>query len=662
MNIKQILLTLLICTSILPTGKLVMDYADPEERLPIIIMFKEKPDVDLIKVHGGQIKHIFSLIPAIVAILPSKSLARIRNEKGVLYVEEDQQVRALAQTMPWGVDRIDADVVHSFPKRGSGVHVAILDSGIDYLHPDLASAYYGGYDFVNDDSDPRDDEGHGTHVAGIIAAEDNNIGVIGVAPEAHLFALKVLNKHGTGLVSDVIAGMEWSVNNGMQIISMSLGSDSYSAALEQACDSAYSAGLILVAAAGNDGDTDPDNDVDYPARYASVIAVASTDSTDTRAPSSSDGPEVELAAPGVSILSTYVVGNNHVYAYASGTSMACPHVAGVAALVIASPADPNYDTDGDGVWDNNEVRMKIQDTAEDLGPTGRDNEYGYGLVDAGFACAKLQTTLAVDTAPRIINKLGTANTTISGYLTTYGTGVEGASINLQYAITSSEYGAPSGGAWNILATVQTSTDGLHEYAWDPSDSIDDGFYCVRAEFGEDANYTSSSSQTGTESIPNLQIISEYYLDVNISDGWNLIGVPFNLREQSIESVFAGNLTYVDAVYGYENGVWSYWFPVSSTLTEFECGRGYWVLANADFTVTLTGSLGDAPLLVDGWNLLAVNVTDPVSTVEYLTGTNWSIVYGYDAETETWSYYINGVGGPLDTLRPGEGYWVLVETI
>jgi len=148
--------------------------------------------------------------------------------------------------------------------------------------------------------------------------------------------------------------------------------------------------------------------------------------------------------------------------------------------------------------------------------------------------------------------------------------------------------------------------------------------------------------------------------VELLEGWNLIGVPFELQDPLIESIFDVNLTYVDAIYGYAEGVWTYWFPVSSTLDEFECGKGYWVLANDDFTTTLTGTPGDASFLVEDWNLVGVNSTEPVPTEDYLAGTNWSVVYGYDAQTETWSYYINSVGGPLDTLKPGEGYWILIE--
>jgi subtilisin/minor extracellular protease Epr len=163
----------------------------------------------------------------------------------------------------------------------------------------------GGIDYVNDDDDPMDDQGHGTHCAGIVAAVDNGIGVIGAAPEASLYGVKILNSEGQGSYSDIIAGIEWSVNNDMQVISMSISGDSYSQALQDACDAANNSGVVLVAAAGNNGNPwmPPGgwDNVGYPAKYESVIAVAATDSMDERPYWSSTGATVELAAPGVQI-------------------------------------------------------------------------------------------------------------------------------------------------------------------------------------------------------------------------------------------------------------------------------------------------------------------------------------------------------------------------
>jgi subtilisin family serine protease len=284
--------------------------------------------------------------------------------------------------MPWGVDQIDADLAWGV-STGIDIKVAILDTGIDQDHPDLVANIKGGWNFVviRGTIDPNkwdDDNGHGTHVAGIVAAVDNEIGVIGVAPGASLYGVKVLNKQGMGYVSDVILGIEWAITNGMDVINMSLGSSSDVQSLHDACDTAYATGIVLVAAAGNSGDTNPDNDVLYPARYSSVVAVAATDKTNTRASWSSDGPEVELAAPGVSIYSTYKGGG---FATLSGTSMACPHVSGTVALILED--NPTLTPDA--------VRATLRTTADDLTPTGVDNFTGYGLVDAEESATGIQT-------------------------------------------------------------------------------------------------------------------------------------------------------------------------------------------------------------------------------------------------------------------------------
>ncbi|MEA2053325.1 MAG: S8 family serine peptidase [Euryarchaeota archaeon] len=343
---------------------------------PVIIGFENTPgpaDEAMVRGHGGDIKYSYTIINAIAAKLPEPAIENILKTPRVTYVEMDGEVHTLDAELDnsWGVKRIGAGNVHDGGNKGAGVKVAIIDTGIDYDHPDL-DANFGtllGYDFANDDSEPMDDNGHGTHCAGIVAAEDNGEGVVGVAPGAHLYAVKVLDGSGSGYESDVIAGIQWSKTNNMDVISMSLGSDFGSISLKKACDNAYSSGVLLVAAAGNDGySSGKGNTVDYPARYSSVIAVAATDSNDIRARWSSTGPDVELAAPGVSIYSTYLGGG---YATMSGTSMACPHVAGTAALVIAA---------GKG-----DVRQYLQDTADDLGAAGKDNLYGYGLVDADEA-------------------------------------------------------------------------------------------------------------------------------------------------------------------------------------------------------------------------------------------------------------------------------------
>ena len=349
--------------------------------VPVIIGFKDKAHPEIVQPYG-KVTQSYKYVPAVAADLPEQAIENLKKNNKIAYVEPDYEVNALGETVPWGITKIGAPLVHTNGNKGTGINVAIIDTGINYNHPDLRDNYKGGYDFVNDDVDPLDDNGHGTHCAGIIAAADNDIGVIGVAPEANLYSLKMLDSKGSGYISDLIAAIEWAIetrkdadtSNDIQIVSMSLGSNSGVTALETACSQAYDSGILLVAAAGNDGNRRGTGDsVDYPGAYSSVIAVAATDSKDKRASFSSTGPAVELAAPGVNILSTYQDGLTSL----SGTSMACPHVAGTAALVLA--ANPSFT--------NGNIRNRLAKTATDLGTRGRDKLYGYGLVNAKAAAA-----------------------------------------------------------------------------------------------------------------------------------------------------------------------------------------------------------------------------------------------------------------------------------
>lgn len=267
----------------------------------------------------------------------------------------------------WGPQRIHCEQAWDYQQGSSSVKIAILDTGVDYNHEDIAGNYVsGGYDWINSDSNPMDDNDHGTHCAGIAAAVmDNNKGIAGVA-QVSIMAEKVLNSGGSGSSSQVASGITHAADNGADVISMSLSSTSPSSTIENACYYAYNnKDVVIVAAAGNDGKYG----VNYPAGFDTVIAVGATDNTDQRCDFSNYGEGLELVAPGKRILST-IIGDD--YNYLTGTSMATPHVAGVAALARSSYPNENNE------W----IRQKMVDTAEDLGPTGWDEDFGYGLVDA----------------------------------------------------------------------------------------------------------------------------------------------------------------------------------------------------------------------------------------------------------------------------------------
>jgi subtilisin family serine protease len=249
------------------------------------------------------------------------------------------------------------------------VRVAVIDTGIDTRHPDLAGKVDGGYNAITDSEAPDsyiDDNGHGTHVSGTIAAIRGGK-VVGVAPKARLYAVKVLDADGSGNLSDVIKGIIWCANNGIQVANMSLGSPEPSDTMEQALRYAEARNVIVVAAAGNSGGA-----VGYPGAYPETIAVSASDWNDQIAYFSSRGPEVKFIAPGVNVVSTFMGGD---YLSLSGTSMATPHVTGLAALAVSQGYRGLEGPDG--------VLAALKRAAKPL-PGLDPVMQGFGMIDAGL--------------------------------------------------------------------------------------------------------------------------------------------------------------------------------------------------------------------------------------------------------------------------------------
>lgn len=292
-------------------------------------------------------------VNAAVVLADSVNEQALQHDPRVLRIEDDpiatiqlyrrptRRARTLsAETLPWGVQSIKADrvwdrngdqTIDAGADAGQGVKVAVVDTGIDLAHPDLAANIAGGYNAIDPAQSPQDDNGHGTHVAGIIAAAANGAGVIGAAPRVSLYAVKVLGSDGSGYYSDIIEGVQWCIDNGIQVINVSLGGYQNVRALHDVIAEAARRGIVITAAAGNDGPAD--NSVEYPAKYPEVIAVAAYDTSRAITDYSSRGPEIVVAAPGDDILSTFPGG---AYQTFSGTSMAAPHASAAAALVIAA--------------------------------------------------------------------------------------------------------------------------------------------------------------------------------------------------------------------------------------------------------------------------------------------------------------------------------------
>lgn len=241
--LKRIVVSFLLACIILTLTVPISAYGSNHyERKIILFDNNTKPEAQdaLIGKYGYRLKHLH-LINATVALLTSEAQKALAKNPGVIGIENDGKVTASSskavtkstQILPWGISRINADLAWKV-SVGSGVKVAVIDTGIDLFHPDLAPNIKGGFNTINHKASFTDDNGHGTHVAGTIAAADNDIGVIGVAPKADLYAVKVLDKTGTGRISDVIEGIQWSVDNHMQVVNMSFGTTSYSRALDNA--------------------------------------------------------------------------------------------------------------------------------------------------------------------------------------------------------------------------------------------------------------------------------------------------------------------------------------------------------------------------------------------------------------------------------------------
>lgn len=302
----------------------------------------------------------------------------------------------------WAHPIIQSPDTWSVTTGSNAIVIAIIDTGVDLNHPDLAGKLVAGYDFVDGDAIPSDENGHGTHVAGIAAAVTNNgVGVTGMSWGARIMPVRVLNNQGSGTTAKVAEGIHWAYQNGADIINLSLGGKDYSQAMQEAINAAHAAGSLVIAAMGNCryastacGSTD--NPIQYPAANNNVMAVAATNRNDSYAYYSQYGAHCDVAAPGgdmrvqrsngiYSTMPTYAVymttsyNYTNNYDYLQGTSQATPHVSGLAALIWSlNPA-----------LTPNEVQSVIEQTADDLGAAGKDNDYGWGRINAYRAVTSL---------------------------------------------------------------------------------------------------------------------------------------------------------------------------------------------------------------------------------------------------------------------------------
>ena len=362
------------------------------------------------KVNGNYLRNLYASevqVWQVPAGSEQNAIQTLANEPAIAYAEPNYYYQTI-DTLPatpqnspndpsfggqWSHSRINSTAGWDLTTGSSDTIIAIIDTGIDQGHPDLASKLVAGYDFISNDSDPSDTNGHGTHVAGIATAITNNgVGIAGVNWLARIMAVRVLNGSGSGTTETVTNGIIWAYSHGAKILNLSLGGTGYSQTMQDAVNAAHANGSLVVAAMGNcrtgNGGCSPNATV-YPAAFNNVMAVAATNPSDSYAYYSQYGNHCDISAPGgemysyhdsngiYSTMPTYDVyltteySYNNNYDQLQGTSQATPHVAGLAGLVWAM--NPALTPD--------QVQTAIQDGADDLGAAGWDPTYGHGRIN-----------------------------------------------------------------------------------------------------------------------------------------------------------------------------------------------------------------------------------------------------------------------------------------
>jgi subtilisin family serine protease len=330
-------------------------------------------------VQRRALRHGNVRVVAVAEAQAEAALAAWRNDPDIQFAERDYLAEAaflpndpaVVSGEAWHLDRIQAEPAWTFTPGRTNIVVAVLDSGINPAHPDLAGQILAGYDFVNNDGDPADDFGHGTAVAGtVVAAGNNNVGVAGVAFGCRVLPVKVIDASGFATYSCLAQGIHYAVDQGARVINISIVGDDPSDTLQEAIDYAWSHNVVVVAAAGNHADALPR----YPAACDHVLGVSATEPDDSLAGFSSYGGAVTLAAPGDNIWTTQNHADN-LYGPWRGTSFASPVAAGVAALVASE--NPSLS--------NTRIAAILEQTADDLGAAGRDPLFGFGRVNAASA-------------------------------------------------------------------------------------------------------------------------------------------------------------------------------------------------------------------------------------------------------------------------------------
>ncbi|WP_417441479.1 S8 family serine peptidase [Idiomarina sp.] len=518
---------------------------------------------NVVKKAGGKIKVSMRNNLAVAAELSPKQRKRLEKNPNIEYIEIDHKRRFMAQDVPYGIGQVQANLVDDSVAAASagGKKICVIDSGLELPHEDMGTQ--GGTITGTNDSGTGNwyDNGgpHGTHVAGTIAALDNSFGVRGViGSDPNLHIVKVFNSNGWGYSSSLVSAIETCADNGADVVNMSLGGAGSNQTEANAMQNLYNQGVLLVAAAGNDGSafssTDP---MSYPASYNAVVSVAAVDSSKQLADFSQKNSQVEIAGPGVDVLSTYPEGTGQQgnYGTMSGTSMASPHVAGVAALVWSH--HPTCSAQ--------EIRSVLNTTAQDLGPTGRDVQFGYGLAQTKDAvdyidangCDGSGDGGGGDPEPPTDNEL-TNGQTVSNLSATTGDAV-------YYTLD-----VPAG-ATDLSFSINGGSGDADLYVRFGAQPTTSSYDCRPYQGGNTETCTISNVQAGT-----------YYVMVNAYSSFSGVNLTGSFTEPSSGGGEGGSAS-VNDVSGSSNE-WSHYY------VDIPAGM-------SSLNVTMSGGSGDADLYV-----------------------------------------------------------------
>lgn len=408
-------------------------------------------------------------VPAHVA---EKVLLALQRSKDVVYAEPDSIAHAIStandpyftQGYQWYLSKIEAPIAWSTSTGSSQVIVAVVDTGVLATHPDISGKVLAGYDFVNNDANATDDNGHGTAVAGFTSASTNNgVGMAAVSWANPVLPVKVLGTDGSGTYSGIANGILWATDKGARIINLSLGGTSWSQTLQDAVNYAWNRNVIIIAAAGNNGN----NTAVYPAACNNVIAVSATNSSDGRPSWSNYGSYVDISAPGADVLT---LSGANGYANWNGTSFSSPVTAGVVALMVA--ANPQLSNAG--------IVDALLKNSDDIGTYGYDVYFGYGRVNARRAVAAVTTSTPADTtAPTVAINSPSNGATLSSSV--------GVSVSASDNVRVTRIELYIGGVLYGQSSLSSAT-----FTWNTMNS-QDGTYMLEARAYDAANNVKSTS-------------------------------------------------------------------------------------------------------------------------------------------------------------------------